>query len=145
LHEGDFLDLLAQATAPDLVFYDMFSGKTCAPAWTEDAFRAMHAFCGSRDVELFTYTCSTASRVAMLGAGWGVARGRNAGDKEETTIAFTDLDKARERGRELLAAEWLKKWNRSTAKFPPGMDAAGQEKFETRVRALPQFAGIDSV
>ena len=145
LHEGDFLDLLAQATPPDLVFYDMFSGKTCAPAWTEDAFQSMRAICGSRDVELFTYSCSTASRVAMLGGGWGVARGRNAGDKEETTIAFTNLDKARERGREILAAEWLKKWNRSTAKFPPGMCFADQEKFETKVRALPQFAGIDSV
>ena len=145
LHEGDFLDLLAQAVPPDLVFYDMFSGKTCAPAWTEDAFRAMLAICGSRDVELFTYTCSTASRVAMLGAGWGVARGRNAGDKEETTIAFTHLDKARERGRDVLAAEWLKKWNRSAAKFPPGIDLANQEKFEARIRSRPQFATIDSV
>ena len=145
LHEGDFLDLLAQAVPPDLVFYDMFSGKTCAPAWTEDAFRAMLAICGSRDVELFTYTCSTASRVAMLGAGWGVARGRNAGDKEETTIAFTHLDKARERGRDILAAEWLKKWNRSAAKFPPGIDLANQEKFEARIRSRPQFATIDSV
>jgi queuine tRNA-ribosyltransferase len=145
LHEGDFLDLLAEAVPPDLVFYDMFSGKTCAPAWTEDAFRAMLAVCGSRDVELFTYTCSTASRVAMLGAGWGVARGRNAGDKEETTIAFTHLDKARERGRDVLGTEWLKKWNRSAAKFPPGMDLVDQEKFEARIRSLPQFAGIDSV
>jgi hypothetical protein len=145
LHEGDFLNLLAQAMPPDLVFYDMFSGKTCAPAWTEGAFRAMLAVYGSRDVELFTYTCSTASRVAMLGAGWGVARGRNAGDKEETTIAFTHLDKALERGRDVLAAEWLKKWNRSAAKFPPGIDLTGQGNFEARIRSLPQFAGIDSM
>ena len=145
LHEGDFLDLLAQAMPPDLVFYDMFSGKTCAPAWTEGAFRAMLAVYGSRDVELFTYTCSTASRVAMLGAGWGVARGRNAGDKEQTTIAFTHLDKALERGRDVLAAEWLKKWNRSVAKFPPEIDLADHEKFEARIRSLPQFAGIDSM
>jgi queuine tRNA-ribosyltransferase len=145
LHEGDFLDLLGAATPPDLVFYDMFSGKTCAPAWTEEAFRAMRACCDARDVELFTYTCSTASRVAMLGAGWGVARGRNAGDKEETTIAFTHLDKARERGRDVLAGEWLKKWNRSAAKFPPGIGPANQEKFEAKIRSLPQFAGIDSV
>jgi hypothetical protein len=105
----------------------------------------MLAVCGSRDVELFTYTCSTASRVAMLGAGWGVARGRNAGDKEETTIAFTHLDKALERGRDVLAAEWLKKWNRSAAKFPLGIDLTGQGNFEARIRSLPQFAGIDSM
>ncbi|MEI8294698.1 MAG: tRNA guanosine(34) transglycosylase Tgt [bacterium] len=143
LHEGDFLELLSSAKPPDLVFYDMFSGKTCAAAWTEEAFRAMLAVCGARDVELFTYTCSTASRVAMLGAGWGVARGRNAGDKEETTIAFTHLDKACQRGRDVLAAEWLKKWNRSAAKFPPGLDEAGRRDFETMIRTLPQFAGMD--
>jgi len=143
LHEGDFLELLSSAAPPDLVFYDMFSGKTCAPAWTEDVFRAMLAVCASRDVELFTYTCSTASRVAMLGAGWGVARGRNAGDKEETTIAFTHLEKANARGRDVLAAEWLKKWNRSAAKFPPGLDEMERGKFEAMLRSSPQFAGIE--
>jgi hypothetical protein len=103
----------------------------------------MRAICALRDVELFTYTCSTASRVAMLGAGWGVARGRNAGDKEETTIAYTHLDKARARGRDVLAAEWLKKWNRSAAKFPPGLDETERGEFEVMLRSLPQFAGIN--
>jgi queuine tRNA-ribosyltransferase len=143
LHEGDFLELLGSAAPPDLIFYDMFSGKTCAPAWTEEAFRAMLAVCASRDVELFTYTCSTASRVAMLGAGWGVARGRNAGDKAETTIAFTHLVKARTRGRDVLAADWLKKWNRSAAKFPTGLDEMERSKFEAMLRSSPQFAGIE--
>jgi queuine tRNA-ribosyltransferase len=143
LHEGDFTVLLRAATPPDLVFYDMFSGKTCAPAWTEEVFRAMLSVCVERDVELFTYTCSTASRVAMLGAGWGVARGRNAGDKEETTIAFTRLEMALQRKRDVLGAEWLKKWNRSAAKFPAGLDAEQRERFEVSIRALPQFAGCD--
>ena len=127
------------AEPPDLIFYDMFSGKTCAPAWTTEAFRAVTAACAGRDVELFTYTCSTASRVAMLAAGFNVARGRNAGDKEETTIAFTCLDKGRERQRESLGAEWLKKWERSSAKFPSDLEAPEREAFEQKIRNHPQF------
>jgi queuine tRNA-ribosyltransferase len=139
LHEGDFLEMLAQAEPPDVIFYDMFSGKTCAPAWTQAAFEGVLAACAGRDVELFTYTCSTASRVAMLGAGFGVARGRNAGDKEETTIAFTHLDKARLRGRDILGEVWLKKWSRSAAQFPPGLAPSEQRAFTERLTGLPQF------
>jgi len=139
LIEGDFLATMHLAEPPDLIFYDMFSGKTCAPAWTTEAFRALTGACAGRDVELFTYTCSTASRVAMLAAGFYVARGRNAGDKEETTIAFTCLDNGRERQREMLGAEWLKKWERSSAKFPACITASEQGVFEETIRSHPQF------
>jgi len=76
----------------------------------------------------------------MLGAGLGVARGRNAGDKEETTIAFTDLEKARDRERDILGPEWLKKWHRSAAKFPTDLPGEARPAFESRILALPQFA-----
>jgi queuine tRNA-ribosyltransferase len=139
LFEDDFLEKLASASPPDLIFYDMFSGKTSGFAWTLETFEKLHARCAGRDVELFTYSCSTASRVAMLGAGLGVARGRNAGDKEETTIAFTDLEKARQRHRDILGPEWLKKWHRSAAKFPAGLPEDARPAFEARLLALPQF------
>jgi len=139
LLEGDFLQHLDSAPPPDLVFYDMFSGKTSGFAWTLDTFQKLHARCAGRDVELFTYTCSTASRVAMLGAGFGVARGRNAGDKEETTIAFTDLEKARQRHRDILGQTWLEKWHRSAAKYPPTLPEPDLPAFETHLRSLPQF------
>jgi len=75
----------------------------------------------------------------MLSAGFHVARGRNAGDKEETTIAFTDLVQGKMRQRDILGADWLKKWGRSAAKFPA--DLAGEElsSFEQMIRTLPQF------
>lgn len=142
LLEGGFLENLSAAAAPDLIFYDMFSGKTSGFAWTLEAFRQILAHCAGRDVELFTYTCSTASRVAMLGAGFGVARGRNAGDKEETTIAFTSLEKAKFRLREILGADWLARWNRSAAKFPKDLQQDAHAEFEQRLRSLPQFAGF---
>jgi queuine tRNA-ribosyltransferase len=140
LHHGDFLDHVAAATPPDLVFYDMFSGKTHAEAWTLEAFLSIRDACGNKDAELFTYTCSTASRLAMLLAGFHVARGRNAGEKSETTIACTDLEAAAARGRDLLDAAWLDKWNRSAAKFPRDLPAEDRPAFEARIRSLPQFA-----
>jgi len=142
LLKGGFLENLAAAPAPDVIFYDMFSGKTSGFAWTLDAFRQILARCAGRDVELFTYSCSTASRVSMLGAGFGVARGRNAGDKEETTIAFTDLENARRRQRDILGSEWLQKWNRSAAKFPKDLPEEAKPAFEQNLRALPQFSAL---
>lgn len=53
------------------------------------AFRRLHAVCSDRDVELFTYTASTGSRVAMLSAGFYVAKGRATDVKAESTIALT--------------------------------------------------------
>lgn len=142
LHHGDFLAHIPAATAPHLVFYDMFSGKTHAEAWTREAFASIRGACGGNDTELFTYTCSTASRLAMLLAGFHVARGRNAGGKTETTIACTDLAAAGRRNRHLLGAEWLEKWNRSTAKFPPGLPTGEHQSFEHSIRSLPQFTVI---
>jgi queuine tRNA-ribosyltransferase len=75
----------------------------------------------------------------MLAAGFHVSRGRNAGDKEETTIAFTCLEKGRERQREILGAEWLKKWERSSAKFPSDLNSYEREAFEQTIRSRPQF------
>ena len=75
LVEGDFPDTMANAPAPpDLIFYDMFSNKVSADAWTLGAFRRLFAACAGRAVELFTYTCSTSMRVTMLAAGFYVAQ-----------------------------------------------------------------------
>jgi queuine tRNA-ribosyltransferase len=78
----------------------------------------------------------------MLGAGFGVARGRNAGDKEETTIAFTNLEIARRRQRDVLGADWLARWNRSAAKFPKDLPSESRNDFEKSLRALPQFLAL---
>src|SRR6478672_10059177 len=86
---GDFLETMNRAPAPEVIFYDMFSTKTSTRLWATRTFRKIFEVCADRAVELFTYTCSTANRAAFLAAGFFVARGRNAGDKIETTIAMT--------------------------------------------------------
>ncbi len=142
LLSGDFLESLGRANhAPDIIFYDMFSSKTNAEAWTLEAFRRLFAVCRGRGVEIFTYTCSTAARGAMLAAGFHVARGRNAGEKTETTIAFTpEAFAAGWAGKhERLGVDWLAKWNRSGAKIPAGISAEDQPDFERAIREHEQF------
>ena len=138
---GDFLERMNQAPPPDLIFYDMFSTKTSAELWTVGTFRKLFEVCAGRAAELFTYTCSTANRAALLAAGFFVARGRNAGDKAETTIALTpaELRSPRKQKRDLLSRDWLAKWERSAAKFPGDIAPNERSAFEKIIRGHQQF------
>ena len=138
---GDFLERMNQAPPPDLIFYDMFSTKTSAELWTVGTFRKLFEVCAGRAAELFTYTCSTANRAALLAAGFFVARGRNAGDKAETTIALTpaELRSPGKQKREVLSRDWLAKWERSAAKFPSDIAPNERSAFEKIIRDHEQF------
>jgi queuine tRNA-ribosyltransferase len=138
---GDFLETMNHAPAPDLIFYDMFSTKTSAHLWALGAFRKLFTASAGRAAELFTYTCSTANRAALLAAGFHLARGRSAGEKVETTIALTPaaLRSSTVERRELLGADWLAKWNRSAAKFPTDVLAHDRLAFEKIIRGHEQF------
>jgi queuine tRNA-ribosyltransferase len=145
LMQGDFLEQMAAAPAPpDLIFFDMFSSKTDGDQWTLDAFRKVFAACQGRAVELFTYTCSTPIRAALLAAGFYVARGCSTVDKTDTTIALTPeaFRAPPSAPRELLAEEWLGKWGRSSAKFPADISPEEQQAFEQAIRSHPQFQGV---
>jgi queuine tRNA-ribosyltransferase len=89
LLEGDFLERMGEAPPPDLIFWDPFSPKTDTPLWTLDCFERVFAACADRDVELFTYSTSTAIRAALVAAGFVIARGAPTGPKAETTLAMT--------------------------------------------------------
>ena len=142
---GDFpASIKDTPAAPDLIFYDMFSSNTCPEHWKLETFEQLFAACGGRAVELFTYTCSTAARVALLAAGFYVARGSDAGVKEETTIALTPeaLRTATGCPLELLSAAWLAKWHRSCAKFPREVHPDDHSSFERLILAHEQFQRI---
>ncbi|MCA1658082.1 MAG: tRNA-guanine transglycosylase, partial [Verrucomicrobiaceae bacterium] len=139
---GDFLETLSHAPGPpDLIFYDMFSTKTSADQWTLAAFRRLFEACAGNAAELFTYSCSTANRACLLAAGFYVAKGRNAGEKIETTIAFTPaaLNSSNGSRHELLSSDWLGKWSRSAAKFPDEILPNEQSVFEQAIRCHNQF------
>jgi queuine tRNA-ribosyltransferase len=139
---GDFRETMNRAPSADIIFYDMFSTKTSAGAWSFEIFRRLFQTCGERPVELFTYTCSTANRAALLAAGFYVARGRSAGQKIETTIALSPaaVETPSASSRELLGEKWLEKWSRSTARFPWDISVQEQPAFEQLIRSHPQFA-----
>jgi queuine tRNA-ribosyltransferase len=145
LLHGDFPATMTAAPAvPDLIYYDMFSSKHSGDPWTLGTFQGIIDACADRATELYTYTCSTANRAALLAAGFYVAKGRNAGAKTETTIALTPAAFRGPSGRrhELLAADWLRKWNRSAAKFPAGMPTAEHPAFERVILEHHQFKDI---
>ena len=142
---GDFTETLATATAPpDMIFYDMFTSHTCPAQWTLEAFRRLFAACQGRAAELFTYSCSTTTRAALLATGFFVAKGRGTGEKKETTIALTPaaLHSATPDQRELLSSDWVKKWDRSRLKFPSEIPAEQHSAFEQVIRGHAQFQRV---
>ncbi|CAN5549116.1 hypothetical protein BH20VER3_BH20VER3_02250 [soil metagenome] len=139
---GDFLETIAHApAAPDLIFYDMFSSQTHREHWRIEIFRRLFAACRGRATELFTYSHSTAARAALLAAGFYLGKGRPAGAKEETTIALTPaaLGSQFAHRYELLAADWIGRWNRSHAKYPSEVPEEERPGFEEQIRQHPQF------
>jgi queuine tRNA-ribosyltransferase len=147
LMAGDFLEMVEQAPLPpDLIFYDMFSSNTHREHWTIAIFRRLFAACAGRATALFTYTHSTAARAALLAAGFHVARGRPAGAKEETTVALTPatLHSPWVQSYELLAAEWIGRWDRSRAKFPSEIPTHQHFAFEELIRGHDQFRRLQT-
>ncbi|MFY3745422.1 tRNA guanosine(34) transglycosylase Tgt [Anaeromyxobacter sp. Red801] len=129
---GDLLETLPrQDLRADVIFWDPFSPRANPGLWTLAAFGAAWARSGPR-CALYTYSTATATRSALLLAGFRVGVGDPSGPKEQTTAAATHPA--------LLArpldARWLARLERSSAPFPP--DAPPDAL--ARVRAHPQFA-----
>jgi queuine tRNA-ribosyltransferase len=131
LELGDALERLdAEPLRADLVFWDPYSPKVNGALWTTGAFARLAARCAP-GATLFTYSTATATRAALLLAGFVVGHGDASGPKEETTAAA--LPPARPA--RPLDARWLARLARSSAPFPP--DAPGGAL--ARIAALPQF------
>jgi queuine tRNA-ribosyltransferase len=134
LEAGDVLAALARAAAradrADIVFWDPFSPRANPTLWTVAAFAAMRAAAGPR-CTLFTYSASTATRVALLLAGWAVGVGDAIGDRAHTTSAAVEAgDLARP-----LDRAWLARLARADAPMPADAPADAA----ARAAAAPQF------
>jgi queuine tRNA-ribosyltransferase len=128
---GDVRETLpAEPARADLVFWDPFSPRANPLLWTLAAFAALRARCADR-AAAYTYSTATATRSALLLAGFFVGAGDPSGPKEETTAAAT--------APALLArpldGRWLARLERSSAPFPEDAPADALD----RVRAHPQF------
>lgn len=133
LRRGDLLTALAaEPTRADIVFWDPFSPKNNPDLWTVAAFAACHRVAGPR-CTLYTYSASTATRVALLLAGWAVGIGDAIGSKAQTTAAAIDVaDLMRP-----LDRRWLPRVARSDAPLPPDAPTDVAE----RVAKASQFSG----
>jgi queuine tRNA-ribosyltransferase len=132
LRLGEALDRLdAEPLRADVVYWDPFSPKVNGPLWTAAAFARLAARCAP-GATLFTYSTATATRSALLLAGFVVGRGDPSGPKEETTAAaLPPALPARP-----LDGRWLARLARSSAPFP--LDAPSDAL--ARIRGLPQFS-----
>ncbi|MGK5083834.1 tRNA guanosine(34) transglycosylase Tgt [Bdellovibrionota bacterium FG-1] len=143
---GDFFEAIQASThpAPDLVFYDLFSFKTQVEDWALGAFKKVFAACQGQASVLFTYSSSTAVRVALLASGFYVAKGAATCDKTETTVALTPegWQLGHGAGFQFLGTEWLQRWARSGAKFPQEVLVSEKSSFEQLILAHRQFETV---
>lgn len=132
LRRGDLTESLGrESTRADIVFWDPFSPRANPGLWTIAAFRAIRLR-ASAACTLYTYSASTATRLALLLAGWAVGVGDAIGDKAATTAAALrpeDLARPLDRG-------WLARLSRPDVPRPADAPAD-----VARIAAnLPQFA-----
>lgn len=115
----------------DVVFWDPFSPRANPELWTMAAFVVLRRAC--RDgATVHTYSAATATRSALLLAGFAVGVGdATFGGKQTTQAAISVQALARP-----LDRRWLERLARSSAAFPP--DAP--EDALARVAAREQFA-----
>jgi queuine tRNA-ribosyltransferase len=144
LVEGNFLDLLEEAPAPDIIFYDPYSTKTCRDFWCVETLQRIYEHSKDRPepgaTEIFTYSTSTAVRASLLAGGFHVSQGAPTGPKVQTTVALTE-GALPWRKETLLGQEWFERWERSGAQWPLSLDGENQPDLLERVRNHPQFKG----
>ncbi|MBC7396784.1 MAG: tRNA guanosine(34) transglycosylase Tgt [Bdellovibrionales bacterium] len=139
LLEGDFLETFNQAPLPDIIFYDPFSLHTDSKLWTAETFRKLAIYCKSNPFQFMTYSESTAIRALLLAEGFYVGYGPPSGPKATTTLAYNNLDLAKQHAK-LLGLEWLSRWERSQTQFPADLPEAERPAFAEKIRNHPQFA-----
>ena len=142
LLNGDFRVHLDAAPTPELIFYDPFSFKIDIELWTGEIFARIFRRCAGKPAELYTYSASTAVRVALLSAGFFVAQGIGSGPKIETTLAFTQAKSVTRHplAPQLLDHKWLARWRRSEAKFPATVHENDKPQFAAMIENHRQFS-----
>jgi hypothetical protein len=112
LETGDFRERIKEwrGAGPGAVMFDPYSPAANPGMWTREVFQAIREKAAG-DCTLTTYSRSTVTRARLLLAGWCVGRGAATGEKTETTVAATGI----ERLQEPLRRDWLERVKRSRA------------------------------
>jgi len=139
LIQGDFSHTFQGAPKPHVIFYDPFSLHTNVELWSEDIFKRIFDYCQGQEVQLLNYSASTAVRATLLAAGFTVGYGPATGPKSTTTVAYNSLSLPHKQGVTLLGEEWLKRWEKSDAKFARTLSQSDELEFENKIRTHGQF------
>ena len=122
--------LVEPPASADIVYWDPFSPRANPDLWSVAAFTALRRLC--RDgATVHTYSGATATRTALLLAGFAVGRGSVLPSGRQATVAATrceGLDAP-------LDLRWLDRLSRSSAPFSSDAPSDALE----RVARLPQF------
>lgn len=132
LELGALPDTLAriEPASADIVFWDPFSPAKNPELWTAATFAALRERCGPR-ATFFTYSAATATRAALVLAGFAVGEGESTGVGKRTTQAAANVADLRRP----LGPRWLDTLSRSTAPLPS--DAPPDAL--ARIRSAAQF------
>jgi queuine tRNA-ribosyltransferase len=133
LEAGELPSTLARVEdrPADVVFWDPFSPRATPALWTVAAFAALRRVCGP-GATVHTYSAATATRSALLLAGFAVGVGDVSGASKQSTQAAVDVDALARP----LDRRWLDRLARSSAAFPADAPADAL----ARIAALPQFS-----
>jgi len=98
-----------------------------------------------KSAELYTYSASTAARATLLAARFFAAQGIGTGSKLATTIAFATAQGVpyHPAPPRLMGTDWLTRWRRSHAKFPPALSNEARFQFEKLIETHCQFLNED--
>ena len=109
----------------DIVYWDPFSPRSNPELWNVGAFTALRRSC--RDgATVHTYSGATATRTALLLAGFAVGFGDVLSPGRQATVAATRLDDL-ERP---LDRRWFDRLSRSSAPFSRDAPAEAFERIE---------------
>jgi len=133
LEMGELPETLARVPGPsaDVVFWDPFSPRATPALWTAATFAALRRVC-RKGATVHTYSAATATRSALLLAGFAVGVGDATVAGKQTTQAALDV-RALARP---LDRRWLERLARSDVPFPADAPADAL----ARIVALAQFS-----
>ena len=114
-HRGELPATLSReaAATADLVYWDPFSPRANPSLWSYAAFRALRGVCRD-ECTLHTYSGATATRSALLLAGFAVGLGEPIGEDKQSTCAAVDVAGLATP----LDQRWLARLSRSSAPLP---------------------------
>jgi len=132
LEPGELPSTLARVPShtADVVFWDPFSPRANPELWTMAAFVALRRACRN-GATVHTYSAATATRSALLLAGFAVGVGDATFSGKQTTQAAVGLEGLAHP----LDRRWLERLARSSAAFPADAPADAP----ARIAEAPQF------